>query len=479
MEGGTAQQPSAQSALSGLIRPEQVGRLPQLNQQQKVQYQQLVSKMWEVMNSIKNPADPRYQQAQQKLVATSAQLMNGMKQFRAQQAQMAANANAAAGQSQAVPQAQRPDTNQMQAQQAGGAAAAAAAAAQPQSSNIQFSQLLPEIQQKVNEQHFYFPPATVEGTKAADDWLREAKARYGQALQRAHMARNKKLEFQRTFTQREQSGNPLNPQEREVYQNKIAQCTKAINESSSFMEKFREQQAGFQRQQAQNAQQRFTNQAVPASASGNEGQTQEQAVTTTVNTNTQGAPNAHSITSAVNAARNAAALAAQAGSPSHAHGTTATGTPTTAQNPMGLGQSPIHTQNSMDHSRPSSAHPSQSVHPPALHSQSSAHHAHPLSAINGIKPQGPAITRDLQVAETKPVQMPPSRPTLNGGAGVGLPGQLGQPALTALPGYVLETGEDGHCLSKKRLRELIREVCGPGADEQVTPEAEEVSLKPL
>ena len=73
--------------------------------------------------------------------------------------------------------------------------------------------------------------------------------------------------------------------------------------------------------------------------------------------------------------------------------------------------------------------------------------------------------------------MPPSRPTLNGGAGVGLPGQLGQPALTTLPGYVLESSEDGRLLSKKKLSELVREVCGPGPDEQLTSEAEEVNTR--
>lgn len=59
---------------------------------------------------------------------------------------------------------------------------------------------------------------------------------------------------------------------------------------------------------------------------------------------------------------------------------------------------------------------------------------------------------------------------------MGLPGQLAQPAITALPGYVLESSEDGRVLSKKKLNELVREVCGPGPEEQLEPEAEEVSL---
>jgi hypothetical protein len=31
-------------------------------------------------------------------------------------------------------------------------------------------------------------------------------------------------------------------------------------------------------------------------------------------------------------------------------------------------------------------------------------------------------------------------------------------------------------LSKKKLQELVREVCGPGGDEQLTPEVEEVGI---
>jgi len=79
------------------------------------------------------------------------------------------------------------------------------------------------------------------------------------------------------------------------------------------------------------------------------------------------------------------------------------------------------------------------------------------------------------VAAPQAIAVPPARPTLNGGPGVGMPGQMGQPAIPSMPGYVLETSEDGRVLSKKKLQELVREVCGPGGDEQLTPEVEEVS----
>lgn len=243
------------------------------------------------------------------------------------------------------------------------------------------------------------------------------------------------------------------------------------------MEKFKEQQQTFQKQQqaqvTQQQQQRFAPGPTPASTAGAENNMPEP---TAANNGTQGvqgaqgAPSAHSITSAVNAAR----MAAQTASPSHAQAGGASATPTTTQNPLNSAQSPAHAI-SMDHSRPSSAHPTQSAHPNAMQSHPTSQHAHPLNAVNGIRSSGPQITKDLQVSEPKPIPMPPSRPTLNGGAAVGGPGQIGQPALTSLPGYILETSEDGRVLSKEKLRELASEVLGPNADNQLTPEAEEVS----
>ncbi len=89
------------------------------------------------------------------------------------------------------------------------------------------------------------------------------------------------------------------------------------------------------------------------------------------------------------------------------------------------------------------------------------------------------IPKNLNVTAPRPVSMPPARPTLNGGPGVGMPGQMGEPAIPTMPGYVLESSEDGRVLSKKKLHELAREVCGPGEENRLTPEAEEVGLPPF
>lgn len=311
----------------------------------------------------------------------------------------------------------------------------------------------------------------IEGTRPAEDWLREAKARYGQALQRMHIAQTKMKEVNQTATQRQAAGNPLNAQEQESYRNKITQCKKAISESQSFMEKFKEQQGQF-RQQAQH---RYSNPAAPGASEVTE-QTAAVAPNMPAGVGPQG-PTAHSISSAVSAARNQASAAQNVGSPTATAATTAMQhpTPTTQQNPMAAAQSPYHTQQSMTDAQRPVSHQGSMIPPQALQQPSA--HSHPLNQMPaGMKRENqPSIAKTLQVTEPKPVPMPPSRPTLNGGAGVGLPGQIAQPAITSMPGYVLETSEDGHLLGKKKLNELVREVCGPGREEQLTPEAEEVN----
>jgi len=445
-------QPAPQQQAS-LIRPEQVARLPQLSQQQKQQYEAGVRKFWEVLNSTPQ-ADAKYNEAYQRLVQTSSQLMQGMKNWQ-QAAKQRAAAAAAAQQQQVAAQAQQAGAN---VTNPGG------------NSSVQFNQLNPEVQRKVNEHHFYFPPGMMEGTKPAEEWLREAKARFGQALQRLQVARQKKAEFQRQVQQRQQAKNPLSQQETEVFNNKMQQCDKAIAESTSFMKKFNEQQEQFQRSQPQH---QFTKQAAPGTGDG-----PDQAAVQNMPAGLP-APTAHSISSAVSAARNQANAAA--GSPQTASvqpGANAANAG--AATPVSMGPGPFHQQGPADPasvgarpvSHQGSSIPAQALQNPA---QAAAIHAHPLnSSINGQKASAPVITKNLQVTEPKPVVMPPSRPTLNGGAGVGLPGQLAQPAITSLPGYVLESSEDGRLLSKKKLNELVREVCGSGGDEQLTPEAEEV-----
>ncbi|KAK4154299.1 transcription initiation factor TFIID subunit A-domain-containing protein [Chaetomidium leptoderma] len=115
-------------------------------------------------------------------------------------------------------------------------------------------------------------------------------------------------------------------------------------------------------------------------------------------------------------------------------------------------------------------------------------HAHP--------PQPQPTPQNLQsklpipkVLHEKAIQMPTAvpniggigsagRPTYSGGGGIG-GGVMNQPALTKTPAFQLE-GEGERILNKKKLDELVRQVCGGTAEGQegnlLTPEVEESVL---
>lgn len=108
-------------------------------------------------------------------------------------------------------------------------------------------------------------------------------------------------------------------------------------------------------------------------------------------------------------------------------------------------------------------------------------HAHPPQPTGQTLQSKLPIPKVLPEKATQgptPVNMNYSRPTYSGGSGLG-GGVMGQPALAKTPGYQLE-GEGERVLNKKKLDELVRQVCGGTAEGQegnlLTPEVEEVSF---
>ena len=467
---------AAPPAQSALIRPEQVKKLPHLDNEAKARQEVVIQNLWDIIHN--RPANSLDQtQAYSRLSQISATLMTGMRQYQNKKRQEAA------------------------AQQQNGASTTSHVTSNSQT----FEQLNPTIQARVNATQFIYPPAMTEGQQNADSWLREAKARYGQALQRSEMAKNRKQDLQRNLQARQQAG-AVTPEEMNAFNQKIQQCQKAIAESDNFMIKFTEQQQSFREQQQnfrqQQAQQRFANQGQPGL-----GETSDQPMLSNMpgNQPSQGpqGPTPHSISSAVSAARSQASAAPAAASPQAEQAQTTqgqnaiNGTPVSQHHPSNANPSPYNMSQSQTVDAPGSAtsqHPGppRSLSHQAAMSQSAQSHAalqnqqQPQSAAHAHPPPGylsnpkkddrQPITKNLQVTTPTPIQVPAARPTLNGGPGVGMPGQMGQPAIPSMPGYVLETSEDGRVLSKKKLHELVREVCGPGGDEQLTPEVEEVSI---
>lgn len=108
-------------------------------------------------------------------------------------------------------------------------------------------------------------------------------------------------------------------------------------------------------------------------------------------------------------------------------------------------------------------------------------HAHPQAAAPTLTSKMP-IPKTLHEKATAPPQPvavgggnTPGRPTYGGGNGAG--GVMNQPIIAKMPVPQFDT-EGDHVLSKKKLDELVRQVCGggsPGADgNYLTPDVEEV-----
>jgi transcription initiation factor TFIID subunit 12 len=117
-------------------------------------------------------------------------------------------------------------------------------------------------------------------------------------------------------------------------------------------------------------------------------------------------------------------------------------------------------------------------------------HAHPAQQQQQAQPTAQNLQSKLPIPKVLPekaTQIPTpvpniggigaGRPTYSGGGGIG-GGVMNQPALPKTPAYQLE-GEGERILNKKKLDELVRQVCGGTAEGQegnlLTPEVEEVS----
>lgn len=323
MDGSAANhQAVAPHQQSTLIRTDQVVKIPHLNEQQKAQHTQLVRNYWEILNT-RSQSSPEYQAAHKGLAQLSQSLMKGMRIYQ-----------------QNIRQQQ-----QQQQSQAAAVAAAAAAAAQggprPGANPQNFTQLLPQIQAKVNSLSFYLPPSISK--EQSGQWLTEAKLRYGIALQKQEMGRARVMEIRQQIQHRQAAG-PLTQEEVQEFKTRQMQGEKLHREGAEFLAKFKEQQEGFKAHNAQQVGSQGPAPGQPAqvvAGAGNQSATTAgtgAAVTASgIQSNipaairpTQSQPPApHTINSAVNAARSQAGQTTQTVPPQPST-QTQMATPTTA-----------------------------------------------------------------------------------------------------------------------------------------------------
>ncbi|KAL1959547.1 hypothetical protein VTO42DRAFT_1582 [Malbranchea cinnamomea] len=534
----TSQAPPHQQH-SALIRTDQVQKLPHLTDAQKANHTQAVRTLWDILQS-QPPNSSEYINAHTKLSQISATLMKGMKlyqqsraqqqhlqqqaqQIQQQQMQQAQQAQQQAQQAaqqqqqqqqqpQQQQQQQQQQQPQQQPQQQQGGQQAQMTRPGPQGAGTQptqqrtslpmpqnFQQLLPQIQAKVNSINFLLPPSMVK--PQSDNWLQEARYRYGLALQKQELGKVKMNELRQSWTARQAAGN-ITPEEMQEFQRRQAVADKLIREGSEFLNKFKEQQEQF-RAQAQG----IANRPGAPTAAGVQGQ-----VSGDVNRGqvvAAGAPAPHTINSAVVAARSQTGQSAPTQFPNQGTSQQApqqqaphSQLPTTqlpqqqlppnaqqrpfsqpqvqetaAQMPGTQGPPrPLSQQAAMAQAAQNYSNAVNQQTMAAQAAQAANTHAHPNISRPDTRNVNMQIPKTLNVAPPEPVTMGPARPTLTASASHGTMGTMGQPAIQRHPGYVLE-GEGQRVLSKKKLDALVRQVTGGGEGQGLTPDAEELILQ--
>ena len=144
-------------------------------------------------------------------------------------------------------------------------------------------------------------------------------------------------------------------------------------------------------------------------------------------------------------------------------------------------QQPQSQQQQQPQSQPQQGTPQQASQAQPLQQQSAhstSSHQPTLQSKMPIPKQLPEKATTVPVGVTVGGGVNTGRPTMTQGSGT-LGGVMNQPALYKVPAYSHEA-EGDHVLSKKKLDELVRQVCGGSVEGQdgnlLTPEVEEVSF---
>lgn len=484
--------PPGMPPLQNLVRPDQIPKLANIPDDKKPSYIQGVTTLWDTIKT--KPSDSQeYLSAYKKLHDVSESLKKAMNQVRAAgsrpngQGQPPPDARPGAQQPGQVPPAQVPD---------------------------RFSQ---KVMDNVRSQNFIVPPEVlVQGNQRAQTWLQETKQRYAVWLQKYETSQLKLQELKLVAQQKEGKLTPQEAQQLTIYK---TQQESNHQQASAWLKKFIAQQAGL-RKQAENPNASTGEASAPgqtATAPSTEQATslvepQASHTNTIVNTvsDHQGQP--HTISSALDAARNHASSAARPGSSAGTGGLANQGSINQAATTQATdGQSTAEHSHTHQNTNPASTAPPQYHSSQATNVAANGHQIpHPLShqaavtqsaekysqhtyqnsaGPNPTHAHPPMSGRDTQNSNQKmpipkelkhpppqAVAMSPARPTLTGGPSNGAMGSLGQPAIQKQPSYVLD-GEGERVLGRKKLEDLVRQVTG-GVDgeegETLTAAAEEV-----
>ena len=486
--------------LQTLVRPEQIPRLANIQEDQKATYIRGVTALWDAIKT-KPLESQEYQQAYKKLHEASESLKKRMSQVRA------AQTGSRPG-SQGQPAADVRPT----AQQTG--------PMPPSQPTEQYSR---NVLENVQRQNFIAPREIIaQGTEKQALWLRSMKQQYAKFLQMYETSQIKLKEL--AVLQQNKEGKTITSQDAQHLNNYKNQYQETGQRAREWLTKFNAQQESI-RKQASGASTSASTVGVDAArgqlpvapATEPASVLEPQASHTNTITNTvsdhQGQP--HTVSSALNAARNHPSSAGRPESRAGSGGSANQG-PVTQSSSAQVAEGQAAAEHSQSHQNINAS----SGAPPQYHSPqgpnpatNTSHGPHPLShqaaimqsaqkytqhtyqntatqptshahpQMSGRDPQNNnhkmPIPKDLKVPQPQPVAMGPARPTFTGGPSNGAMGPMGQPAIQKHPQYVLE-GDGERVLGRKKLEELVRQVTG-GVDgeegETLTAAAEEVGTE--
>ena len=525
-------QPRPLPPVGSLIKPEQVHKIPNWNDEQRQKYFNGITSLWQTLES--HPADsPAYQNAHSKLYSVSNSIKQHMSMVKEAQQNSANQPNgprpAPSGQQlpqnqqtqhgqppQLFPPGQNVQTGQPQPQQAPNAPNTAPGNA---SQRVPYSQ---KVLDKVRTTNFQVPPhLKAQGQQGLEKHLTDLKKSYANALHAYESNHDRLLTLEKVLQQRQAQGKPLGPSEEQSYQESKRKYEMGREEARTFLERFAEQQRALREAQGQAG-----GQGNPANEPMTRHTSQNGMLPAHPHQEQQSQP--HTVSSALDAAHNQGGTGAMSPShqgPSHGQPSQTSMTPQAKQPQPSQTQPP---QNVKTEPRPqdqtfSSPRPTmpaqnqaegaafpltheaamqqarsysnpnvntpfpQNVPPSTTHSHPPNSNMHPNNNREN-QPSSSAQSKmpipkepNWTIPPPQPVSMGQARPTLTNGAHI--PGPISQPVITKHPGYVLE-GEGERVLSKKKLEELVRQVTGStGSDtddgETLTAEVEEVDLNSL
>lgn len=207
-----------------IFRPEQMRQLPdeKFSAEEKLKWEAGLKTLYTQIQTF-GPETPQHHEAKRKLLEFSKTLTQKIQAFRIQQAQQGGGGGDGRPQSQGQQQGEGSGHDPSQQPR------------QPPKPSA-------KITEHVNSFPFVAPAQLQLGGPEAEQWIKEAKAKYGRALATMEHATGRLQMINNIMKKRDEEGKPLTPEEEKQYRDARANAEKQHGEADRFVKNFREQQ---------------------------------------------------------------------------------------------------------------------------------------------------------------------------------------------------------------------------------------------